>query len=141
VQTSAENALELHGYELEPNQPLNVLTSNPERKKERTDQDANEREVFVAGLSKFTTQGDLEKLFKTVRSRFTALTYDPLLCAQYGGIKEVRMATDVDGSSKGFAFVEFEVEVYTVTHSSCYLCLTSDRRRMLWQPWTQTITN
>jgi hypothetical protein len=45
---------------------MNVFISNPERKKERTDQDANEREVYVAGLSKFTTQADLEKLFKTV---------------------------------------------------------------------------
>jgi hypothetical protein len=66
VQTSAQNALQLHGHELEPNQPMNVFISNPERKKERTDQDANEREVYVAGLSKFTTQADLEKLFKTV---------------------------------------------------------------------------
>ena len=45
---------------------MNVFISNPERKKERTDQDANEKEVYVAGLSKFTTQADLEKLFKTV---------------------------------------------------------------------------
>jgi hypothetical protein len=66
VQTSAQNALQLHGHELEPNLPMNVFISNPERKKERTDQDANEREVYVAGLSKFTTQADLEKLFKTV---------------------------------------------------------------------------
>lgn len=66
LQTSAENALELHGHELEPNQPMNVFISKPEWKKERTDQDANEREVYVAGLSKFTTQADLEKLFKTV---------------------------------------------------------------------------
>ncbi|RDB17959.1 hypothetical protein Hypma_000943 [Hypsizygus marmoreus] len=90
---SAESALELHGRELEPNQPMNVFMSNPERKKERSDQDANEREVYVAGLSKFTTQVDLEKLFKT-----------------YGSLKEVRMATDEKGHSKGFAFVEFEQE-------------------------------
>ncbi|KAJ6584742.1 hypothetical protein B0H19DRAFT_1319016 [Mycena capillaripes] len=91
--TSAQSALEMHGRELEPGLNLNVLISNPERKKERTDQDANEREVYVAGLSKFTTKVDLEKLFKT-----------------YGGIKDVRMATDKDGHSKGFAFVEFEDE-------------------------------
>jgi RNA recognition motif-containing protein len=118
--------------------------SNPERKKERTDQDANEKEVFVAGLSKFTTQADLEKLFKTVRSLslgFNALSYDRLLYAQYGGMKEVRMATDDDGSAKGFAFVEFEAEVHTMTLWSCYLYLTPDYRRMLWQPWKQTTTN
>lgn len=45
---------------------LNVLISNPERKKERTDADANDREIYVAGLSKFVTKDDLEKLFKTV---------------------------------------------------------------------------
>lgn len=56
----------MHGRELEPNLPLNVYVSNPERKKERTDQDANEREVYVAGLSRFTNKGDLEKLFTTV---------------------------------------------------------------------------
>jgi hypothetical protein len=45
---------------------LSVAISNPERRKERTDQDANEREIYVAGLSKFTTKVDLEKLFATV---------------------------------------------------------------------------
>ena len=70
AQTSAESALALHGHELEHNQPMNVFISNPERKKERTDQDANEKEVYVAGLSKFATQADLEKLFKTVRPSF-----------------------------------------------------------------------
>ena len=43
---------------------LNVFISNPERKKERTD--ANDREVYVAGLSKFVTKDDLVKLFKAV---------------------------------------------------------------------------
>jgi hypothetical protein len=66
-QSSSQNALELHGNELEPGLPLNVYISNPERKKERTDHDANEREVYVAGLSKFTTKVDLEKLFNNVR--------------------------------------------------------------------------
>lgn len=45
---------------------LNVFISNPERKKERTDADANDREVYVAGLSKFVTRVDLERLFETV---------------------------------------------------------------------------
>ncbi|TFK73607.1 hypothetical protein BDN72DRAFT_761449 [Pluteus cervinus] len=90
---AAEAALELNGRELEPGHPMNVFLSNPERKKERTDQDANEREIYVAGLSKFTTQKDLENLFKT-----------------YGEVKEVRMTTDNSGKSKGFAFVEFTDE-------------------------------
>ncbi|KZP31530.1 hypothetical protein FIBSPDRAFT_776202 [Athelia psychrophila] len=88
---SAEKALELHQRELEPNRPISVLISNPERKKERTDADANEKEIYVAGLSKFTTKEDLSKLFKT-----------------YGPVKDVRMAAEENGQSKGFAFVEFE---------------------------------
>ena len=67
-QTAAEKALELHDRELDAGLPLNVYISNPERKKERTDQDAQERELYVAGLSKFTTKQDLEKVFKTVRA-------------------------------------------------------------------------
>ncbi|KAJ7714178.1 hypothetical protein B0H16DRAFT_1808225, partial [Mycena metata] len=91
--SSAQSALEMHGRELEPGLDLNVLISNPDRKKERTDQDANEREIYVAGLSKFTTKVDLQKLFKT-----------------YGAVKDVRMAMDKDEHSRGFAFVEFEDE-------------------------------
>ena len=63
--------MELHGRELEANHPLNVYISNPERKKTRTDQDADEKELYVAGLSKFTTEADLEKIFKTVRYLFS----------------------------------------------------------------------
>jgi len=74
-QSGAENALQLHGQELEPGHILNVLISNPERKKERTDQDANEREIYVAGLSKFTTKADLEKLFKTVSDTWSMTCY------------------------------------------------------------------
>ncbi|CAA7261390.1 unnamed protein product [Cyclocybe aegerita] len=88
---AALKSLELHGRELEPNVTLNVFISNPERKKERTDQDANEREVYVAGLSRFTSKTDLEKLFAT-----------------YGPVKEVRIALDDDGHARGYAFVEFE---------------------------------
>jgi squamous cell carcinoma antigen recognized by T-cells 3 len=65
-QSSAEKALELHGRELTPGQPMSVYISNPERKKERSDADADAREVYVAGLSKFTTKADLETIFKTV---------------------------------------------------------------------------
>ncbi|KAJ3867729.1 hypothetical protein EV359DRAFT_61240 [Lentinula novae-zelandiae] len=43
--TSAQASLELHGQELEPDRVINVLISNPGRKKERTDQDANDREL------------------------------------------------------------------------------------------------
>lgn len=65
IQPSAKAALELHGRELE-GRPLSVYISNPERRKDRTDSDANDRELYVAGLSKLTTKEDLEKLFSTV---------------------------------------------------------------------------
>lgn len=87
---AAEAALALHGTKMAGDLVLNVFISNPERRKERTDADANDREVYVAGLSKFVTKEDLERLFKT-----------------YGPLKEVRMTTDQNGHSKGFAFVEF----------------------------------
>ncbi|KAH7885374.1 hypothetical protein F5I97DRAFT_1378091 [Phlebopus sp. FC_14] len=91
---SAERALELHGCELEPERALDVYISNPERKKERTDADANQREVYVAGLSKFATKDDLRGVFAT-----------------YGPLKDIRLAEDKSRQSRGFAFVEFENEV------------------------------
>lgn len=78
VQTAARLALELHGRELELGHSLKVYISNPERRKERTDADANAREVYVAGLSKFVTKDDLSKLFQAVcplvMSMFSSLT-------------------------------------------------------------------
>ena len=76
MQSSAQHALELHGRELEPDRPMSVLISDPERKKERTDADANEKEIYVAGLSKFTTNEDLMKLFKTVSLIFDVYRFD-----------------------------------------------------------------
>ncbi|KAH9925562.1 RNA-binding protein Prp24 [Fomitopsis serialis] len=90
---SAQTALELHNQELENGLTLNVYISNPERRKDRSDADANDREIYVAGLSKFANKEDLENVFKT-----------------YGAVKEVRMALDNTGRPKGFAFVEFENE-------------------------------
>jgi squamous cell carcinoma antigen recognized by T-cells 3 len=45
---------------------LSVLISNPERKKGRTDASANDREIYVAGLSRGIAEKDLKKLFSTV---------------------------------------------------------------------------
>ncbi|KAL4250529.1 hypothetical protein ABKN59_002266 [Abortiporus biennis] len=88
---SAKAALELHGSELEPGHNMSVFLSNPERRKERTDVDANDKEIYVAGVSKFATKEELRKLFST-----------------YGKVKDIRMGTDANGKPKGFAFVEFE---------------------------------
>ena len=64
--SEAQAALSLHEKELEPGLPLNVFISDPERRKERTDAKADSKEIYVAGLSKFVAEKDLEKLFKTV---------------------------------------------------------------------------
>ena len=79
-QSSAESALELNGRELEPGHAMNVFISNPERKKERTDADADKRELYVAGLSKFTAKSDLETLFKPVRVPFPIQSQALMVC-------------------------------------------------------------
>ncbi|EJD34711.1 hypothetical protein AURDEDRAFT_109252 [Auricularia subglabra TFB-10046 SS5] len=87
---AAEASLSLHGRELEPGMKLSVLMSDPTRKKERTDADANERELYIAGLSRFTKREELQALFQ-----------------QFGTIKDIRISLDDNGHCKGFAFVEF----------------------------------
>ena len=71
LQASAESALELNGTDVADGLKMSVYISNPERKKERTDSDANDREVYVAGLSKLVTKKDLQDVFKTVRAPFS----------------------------------------------------------------------
>jgi RNA recognition motif-containing protein len=93
IQAAAQAALSLHNKELAPDQRMSVYISNPERKKERTDAGADQREIYIAGLSKLSTRADLEQLF-----------------GQFGAIKEIRIATEGDGTAKGYAFVEFEQE-------------------------------
>ena len=46
---------------------LDVKLSDPERRKQRTDANANLKEVHVGGLSKQTKKEDLEQLFGQVR--------------------------------------------------------------------------
>ncbi len=46
---------------------MKVYISNPTRKKERTDAGIEQREVYIAGLAKNTTQKELEELFALVR--------------------------------------------------------------------------
>ncbi|KAG2362701.1 hypothetical protein BDR07DRAFT_1609331 [Suillus spraguei] len=109
--SSAQRALELHGRELEPDRAISVLISNPERKKERSDADANERELYVAGLSKFATKEDLRKVFETVSPFYVQWLVTKGSCfSQYGPIKEIRLAEDKSGQPKGFAFIDFESE-------------------------------
>ncbi|OAV99972.1 hypothetical protein PTTG_09000 [Puccinia triticina 1-1 BBBD Race 1] len=91
---SAEAALQLHNLEVSPKQKMSVLISDPTRKQTRSDNHANEKEIYITCLSKFVQEDDLKKLF-----------------AQFGEIKGVRVVLDQAGHSKGFAFVEFETEM------------------------------
>jgi len=91
---SAEAALELHNLEVTPNQKMSVLISDPTRKQTRSDNHANDKEIYITCLSKFVQEDDLRKLF-----------------TQFGEIKGVRVVLDQAGHSKGFAFVEFQNEM------------------------------
>ena len=66
LQADAQAALALHNTELEPGLKLTVYVSDPGRKKGRTDAGANQRELFVGGLSKFVSELDLKRLFEPV---------------------------------------------------------------------------
>lgn len=66
-QASAEAALSLHNTELEPDVKLVVYISDPGKKKGRTDAGVNDRELYIAGLSKFVKEIDLRRLFEPVR--------------------------------------------------------------------------
>ena len=61
--------------------PLSVFISNPERKKERTDSDANDRELHVAGLARSVTKDDLMKVFTTVRVDFRVQSIMLKMCS------------------------------------------------------------
>lgn len=45
---------------------MQVFISDPGRKKGRTDAGANQKELYVAGLSRFTKELDLKRLFEPV---------------------------------------------------------------------------
>ncbi|GAA5869364.1 hypothetical protein JCM8547_008653 [Rhodosporidiobolus lusitaniae] len=88
----AQAALELNGTEFEPGHALSVLISDPSRKKTRSDTNANDRELYISGLSRSVTEDELKKLFEP-----------------FGTVKGVRVPQIEDkGGAKGFAFVEFE---------------------------------
>ena len=61
--------------------PLSVFISNPERKKERTDSDANDRELHVAGLARSVTKDDLMKVFITARVHFRVQSIMLKMCS------------------------------------------------------------
>ncbi|KAJ9113953.1 hypothetical protein QFC19_000149 [Naganishia cerealis] len=84
---------ELNGKELESGFPVSVLISDPDRKKQRSDANADARELYVSQLSKFMNEQDMDRVF-----------------SPFGSIKRISLAKDEEGKCKGFGFVEFETE-------------------------------
>lgn len=93
-QTSAQQALSLHGKQLESDHPLSVMISEPTHRKSRTDAKKNACELRIGNLNAHTTDADLNKLFSLI-----------------GEVKEVRLVKNADGTCKGLAFVEMQNEV------------------------------
>ncbi|KAH8918091.1 hypothetical protein BT69DRAFT_1338476 [Atractiella rhizophila] len=91
--SSAQSALVLDKFEAFPGLRLSVAISAPEKKKARTDAGANERELYINGLSRFVNEEDLRKLFSA-----------------YGLILDIRLPTDEQGHAKGWAFIDFDEE-------------------------------
>lgn len=89
----ANSALELDGKSLPKGLKLIVKVSDPNRKQDRSGAMEEGREVFVGQYDYKATESDAEGLFGT-----------------YGSIEEVRIPRDMDGSSKGIAFVAFSTK-------------------------------
>lgn len=93
-----------------------MLISEPERKKPRSDANAESREVYITGLSKFVAEKDIRRLFGPVSDTFVLsndLKAHEQSAGQFGDIKRVVLPTDEEDHCKGFAFVEYTEEVHT----------------------------
>jgi RNA recognition motif-containing protein len=63
---AAAASAELNGKELESGFPVSVLISDPDRKKQRSDANADARELYVSQLSKFMNEQDMDRVFSPV---------------------------------------------------------------------------
>jgi hypothetical protein len=77
LQASAKDALVLHGRELPAGSGLylQVKLSDPTRRLNRTDANANKKEIYVTGLPRFAKEADLRKLFDSVRKLVGLVTF------------------------------------------------------------------
>ncbi|CAO1625875.1 unnamed protein product [Parajaminaea phylloscopi] len=90
--TEAQAAL--HQHSLAPGTALQVHLSDPSRRKQRTDANANDRELFVTGIPKKCSPEE-------VQSHFDAL----------GDVQGFRMPRGQDGQIKGIAFVDYRTPI------------------------------
>ena len=73
--------------------------------------------MYISNIPHDVTQQQLEEIFTQVSSicyfRFQIISF--LICGQAGVIKEVRLVTNRQGRSKGFAYIEYITEVIQYT--------------------------
>lgn len=92
---SRDQALTLDRSKLN-GRPVFISPFNPQNKDKERDklisysEERNEKTLYVSNLSKELSKQDLEEIF-----------------GKYSGIKEIRLVTTKDGTSRGFAYIEF----------------------------------
>lgn len=84
----------LHQHSLAPGTSLQVHLSDPSRRKQRTDANADERELYVSSIARGCSPEQL-------RAHFEAL----------GDVQGFRMPTGPDGKPKGIAFVDYRTPI------------------------------
>ena len=74
--------------------------------------------MYISNIPHDVTQQQLEEIFTQVSSICYFKSHF-LICGQAGVIKEVRLVTNRQGRSKGFAYIEYITEViqYTPIHT------------------------
>ncbi|WFC99161.1 Splicing factor [Malassezia yamatoensis] len=86
----AQAALVEHGKQWTDEFALQVFLSNPSHKKQRTDANANERELYMTGLPRNAQKEQIKSFFE-----------------QHAPVEEVRLPLRPDGKSRGIAFISF----------------------------------
>lgn len=90
TEEAAQAALAEHGAHWHGEHALQVLLSDPQHKKQRSDAHANDKELYMTGLPRSATDDDVRQFF-----------------APYGEVEAVRRLLRADGTSRGVAFIQF----------------------------------
>lgn len=90
----AQAALSEHGAQWHEEFALQVFLSNPSHKKQRSDANANERELYMTGLPRTVAQDEVQAFFEA-----------------HAPVESVRVPLRPDGKSRGIAFITFHSEI------------------------------